>query len=202
MAITLKKLADAKARVLDTKPSEPPTRDDLEMLFGMNRISPTERDMFSLIDKLKTWIDSIGNMGANVSVGLQVLTENAGSGLLVAYQRLTIATGDISTTSVTNDTITTRSQTSIEFDWLDSRRINIVMLGPGDAVRPMRMTWDADRNLEDSGNYAGTVFPVTAVKLQRMNWDGSDWVGIAWDTAASWVVDLYQIMPAILEELP
>ena len=196
MGNLFKKIANAQARVFDTKPSEPPTRDELEILFNVSRTDPTERDMFEIIDKFKTWIDSIQNMGSNVSLGIDILSENAGSSILVAYQRLTLVAGDISTTTVTDDTITTASQTPLEFDWLDSRRINIVMLGPADNVRPMRVIFDADHLLEDSGNYAGTVFPVTATKLQRMNWDGSDWVGIAWDDG--WTIDMYQLTPTVL----
>jgi len=199
MGILLNRLKDARARVLDTKPSDPPSKDELEMLFGVSTTEPTEQDMFVMIDKVKTWIDSISNMGSNMSLGIDILSANAGSNLVVAYQRLTLVAGNISTDTVTDDTITTKSSTDVEFDWLDSRRINVVMLGPGDGVRPMRVIFDADRNLEDSGNYAGTVFSSGNTTLQRMDWDGSDWVGIAW--LAGWTVDMYQMMPAILEEL-
>ena len=188
MPITLKTLADAKARLLDTKPSEPPTREDLEILFGVSKTKPIERDMFTLIDKWKTWIDSISNMGANISVGFQQVME---TGLfLEAYQKLTVATA--------TNSLTTLSQTATAFDWTDPGRTSKVLVPRASGVRNYPLLFDLV--MTDVHTQQGMAFAKGENTLNFVYWDGAAFQDVNLD--AGWEVTLWQLVPAVMTELP
>lgn len=74
---------------------------------------------------------------------------NISGGLVIAYKELTIASGDLTTTVVSNDTLITVSQTDTEFNWNDPRLMHLrsINLEPALGVEPMGFVIDTSAHI-------------------------------------------------------
>jgi len=115
-----------------------------------------------------------------------------------ASLRLTITSNDLSTTDETDDTITCLSQTPYAFDFTDSRRFTKVVLSPMAGREPHELMFDKVIK-EATGGYTSCVYPVSATKLQLVNWNGASWDAVAFDEG--WVIDISQYIDGDLPVL-
>lgn len=140
--------------------------------------------------------EELRRMSAHIYEGLGIIKETLGT-LGIAVQRLVVDATNLSTTTVTDDTITTASVTPVAFDWQDARRISRIVLSPGKGVRSYGLIYDI--NLSDKDDYRGVMFGAGTNKLQRVGWNEAIWEGKAFDIG--WTCDLVQLVVGDLKEL-
>jgi len=115
-----------------------------------------------------------------------------------ASARITITSDLLSTTDETNDTLECLSETPFEFEFTDSRRFTKVVLAPIAGREPHELMFDKIIK-EATGGYTACVYPISATKLQMVNWNGASWDALAWD--AGWVIDITQYVDGDLPKL-
>lgn len=139
------------------------------------RVEQTFGNIAGLLDELVYYVNSYGGVG-------------------VAYQELTIAAGDLTTTEVANDTVITTGLPR-PFVWTDPRLDagKSIVLEPASGVQPMAFVWsrkafvnpavmhivDPDTQAVTHGFQIDCVNPVHAqpTYLQRLQWQtvGGKW---------------------------
>ena len=178
------------------------------LLGHMHRsIKPLRKEFFDTIvdgtfthdesTELEELIDKLRAALSDIYQALDLVWQFSAGSVVVAFQRLTITSDELSTTDAANDTLTTNSETDIEFNWTDPRRLNRVVLSPGEGVRPLDLRFDMV--FTDLPSLQGTVYARGANELQLRTWNGTTFDGSSFD--AGWVIDMVQIIPAGLSEL-
>jgi len=150
-------------------------------------------------DILWLFTEEVRKAVAGVWNALEVTHVVTGASVAVAMCRVVTSTDNLSTTDVANDTLTATSQTDVEFDFTDGRRLTTIVLSPGRGVQPLSLRLDTIVSV-GATDWPQSVYAMDSTKLKLVRWDGADWESLPFDEG--WTLDIVQIFSGDLQTLP